>query len=108
MTKYHSVLQTAGQIFTTFRNRCFPDQYFNAAARHAPDDRQRSLRQPQLSSNFPDDWAKYRFSYMVHKPQGIEPETVYIADNYVKNRLYRTSVFPSSDVAVITAVKKYH
>ena len=38
--------------------------------------------------NFPNDWEKYRFSYIVHKPNGIEPEIVYIGNNYIKEHLY--------------------
>ena len=41
-----------------------------------------------LYRNFPQDWAKYRLSYVVRKPRGIEPETIYIGDNYVKHRIY--------------------
>ena len=41
-----------------------------------------------IHGNFPEDWEKYRFSYMVHKPEGIDQETVYTGDNYIKNRLY--------------------
>ncbi len=46
-----------------------------------------------IYDNFPDDWEKYRFSYMVHYPQGIDRETVYIGDNYIKNRLYAFPFF---------------
>lgn len=38
--------------------------------------------------NFPKDWDKYRLSYVVREPEGIEPETIYIGDNYVKNLIY--------------------
>ena len=38
--------------------------------------------------NFPEDWDKYRFSYMVHKPEGVEIETIYQGNNYIKKRLY--------------------
>ena len=41
-----------------------------------------------IHHKFPKDWDKYRFSYMVHHPRGVEPETIYIADNYLKKRLY--------------------
>lgn len=42
---------------------------------------------------FPQDWEKYRFSHVVHKPTGIEVETIYIGDNYLKNRLYSFPVY---------------
>ncbi|MEW6439575.1 MAG: radical SAM protein [bacterium] len=41
-----------------------------------------------LCENLPQDWDKYRFSYMVHKPRGLDPETVYAGNNYIKGRLY--------------------
>ena len=38
--------------------------------------------------NFPQDWDKYRFSYMVHKPAGIDVDEIYTGGNYIKNHLY--------------------
>jgi hypothetical protein len=38
--------------------------------------------------NFPEDWAKYRLSYVVQKPKGVDPEMIYIGDNYIKNHIY--------------------
>lgn len=38
--------------------------------------------------DFPHDWDKYRFSYMVHQSKGVEIETIYTGNNYVKNRIY--------------------
>ena len=38
--------------------------------------------------NFPSDWEKYRFSYVVHQPKGILEETIYQADNYIKKSIY--------------------
>jgi radical SAM superfamily enzyme YgiQ (UPF0313 family) len=38
--------------------------------------------------NFPEDWDKYRFSYMVHQPEGVDIETIYQGNNYIKKRLY--------------------
>lgn len=48
-----------------------------------------------LYSDFPKDWEKFRFSYLTHQPKGIEPETVYTADNYIKKRLYSFPYYPS-------------
>jgi radical SAM superfamily enzyme YgiQ (UPF0313 family) len=41
-----------------------------------------------LYTNFPEDWDKYRLSYVVRQPEGVEPETIYIGDNYVKRHIY--------------------
>jgi len=41
-----------------------------------------------IYNRFPDDWDKYRLSYVVQKPQGLEPETIYIGNNYIKNHIY--------------------
>ncbi len=41
-----------------------------------------------IYEDFPVDWDKYRFSYMVHEPKGLDADTVYIGDNYIKNKLY--------------------
>jgi radical SAM superfamily enzyme YgiQ (UPF0313 family) len=38
--------------------------------------------------DFPRDWDKYRFSYMVHQSKGVEIETIYTGNNYVKDRIY--------------------
>jgi hypothetical protein len=37
---------------------------------------------------FPEDWDKYRFSYIVHQPEGIDKNNIYIGDNYIKKHLY--------------------
>ena len=42
-----------------------------------------------LYRNFPEDWDKYRLSYVVRQPEGIDPEIIYIGDNYVKNHIYK-------------------
>jgi len=41
-----------------------------------------------LYHSFPEDWDKYRLSYVVQKPEGLEPETIYIGNNYIKNHIY--------------------
>ena len=48
-----------------------------------------------LYSDFPRDWEKFRFSYLTHRPEGIDPETVYTADNYIKKRLYSFPSYPA-------------
>jgi radical SAM superfamily enzyme YgiQ (UPF0313 family) len=42
---------------------------------------------------YPQDWDKYRFSYMVHHPEGTTAESVYKGDNYIKNRIYSFPVY---------------
>jgi len=44
--------------------------------------------------DFPKDWDKYRFSYVVHKTKGVDLETIYAADNYIKKRLYSFPAYP--------------
>jgi radical SAM superfamily enzyme YgiQ (UPF0313 family) len=46
-----------------------------------------------IFNNFPEDWEKYRFSYVVHYPKNIKPEFIYIGDNYIKNRIYSFPFF---------------
>jgi len=41
-----------------------------------------------IYQDFPKDWDKYRLSYVVHHPKLLNAETIYMADNYIKNRLY--------------------
>ena len=41
-----------------------------------------------IYQNFPQDWNKYRFSYMVHEPGGIKVDTIYAGNNFIKDRLY--------------------
>jgi radical SAM superfamily enzyme YgiQ (UPF0313 family) len=38
--------------------------------------------------DFPQDWDKYRMSYVVHRPDGIDPDAVYIGNNHIKTRIY--------------------
>jgi radical SAM superfamily enzyme YgiQ (UPF0313 family) len=41
-----------------------------------------------LYKDFPADWAKYRLSYAVRKPIGIDTDTIYRGDNYIKRYIY--------------------
>ncbi len=38
--------------------------------------------------HYPDDWDKYRFSYVVHAPEGVSPGEIYAGNNYIKKKLY--------------------
>lgn len=51
--------------------------------------------------DFPQDWDKYRFSHVVHQPQGVEIETIYTGNNYIKNRIYR---FPTYQYRLIKSL----
>lgn len=41
-----------------------------------------------IYDNFPHDWDKFRFSYIVHKPVGVNEEAVYNGNNHIKHKLY--------------------
>jgi radical SAM superfamily enzyme YgiQ (UPF0313 family) len=47
-----------------------------------------------LYKDFPKDWDKYRFSHVVHKTQGVDLETIYNADNFIKRKLYSFPAYP--------------
>ncbi|MFA5323268.1 MAG: radical SAM protein [Smithella sp.] len=51
-----------------------------------------------LYTNYPEDWDKYRFSYIVHQLKGSTPELIYTADNYIKKRLYS---FPAYQIRLL-------
>ena len=38
--------------------------------------------------NYPKDWDKYRFSYVVHRPNGVQPHEIYVGNNHIKERVY--------------------
>ena len=54
-----------------------------------------------IYQNFPQDWDKYRLSYIVHRPNGIDPETIYIGNNYIKHRLYS---FPTYQIRILRSL----
>jgi radical SAM superfamily enzyme YgiQ (UPF0313 family) len=41
-----------------------------------------------IYEDYPHDWGKYRFSYMVHQPWDVTPQTIYIGTNYIKKSIY--------------------
>ena len=47
-----------------------------------------------LFADYPKDWDKYRFSYMVHQPQDVQPRTIYIGNNYIKKNIYSFPNYP--------------
>ena len=60
-----------------------------------------------IFTNFPYDWNKYRFSYMVHEPVGTTPQIIYSGDNYIKNRLYSFPTYQLRLLKSIFSVKKW-
>ena len=51
--------------------------------------------------NFPTDWDKYRFSYVVHQPIGLDEKNIYAGNNYIKNKLYS---FPNYQLRLFKSV----
>jgi radical SAM superfamily enzyme YgiQ (UPF0313 family) len=41
-----------------------------------------------IYQDLPADWDKYRFSYVVHQPLGVDENTIYAGNNYIKNKIY--------------------
>jgi radical SAM superfamily enzyme YgiQ (UPF0313 family) len=41
-----------------------------------------------LYSNYPQDWDRYRLSYVVRNTEGVDAKTIYIGNNYLKNHIY--------------------
>ena len=47
-----------------------------------------------IYSDYPQDWDKYRFSYMVHQPQGVRSRAIYIGNNFLKKSIYSFPNYP--------------
>ena len=58
-----------------------------------------------IYDDFPKDWEKYRFSYLVHRPNGIKPDVVYTGDNYIKDRLYSFPAYHSRLLSTLVNLK---
>jgi radical SAM superfamily enzyme YgiQ (UPF0313 family) len=43
--------------------------------------------------DYPQDWDKYRFSYMVHRPYEVQPEEIYTGSNYIKKSIFSFPAF---------------
>jgi len=56
-----------------------------------------------IYQDFPKDWDKYRFSYVVHQPRGVEEETIYAGNNYIKNKIYS---FPFYQYRLFTSASR--
>ena len=46
-----------------------------------------------IYDHYPEDWDKYRFSYLVHRATGITEDDVYSGNNYIKSKLYSPHIF---------------
>jgi radical SAM superfamily enzyme YgiQ (UPF0313 family) len=47
-----------------------------------------------IYQDFPKDWDRYRFSYVVHRPLGVEERTVYAGSNAIKRKIYSFPYYP--------------
>lgn len=56
---------------------------------------------------FPGDWDKYRFSYMVHQPRKNNADLVYRADNYIKNKIYSFPAFHMRLLRTLCSPKRF-
>lgn len=46
-----------------------------------------------VCTDFPADWDKFRFSYVVHQPEGVTAGQIYEGNNRIKNRIYSFPAF---------------
>lgn len=51
-----------------------------------------------IFENYPQDWGKYRFSHMIHQPEGVDIDTIYTGNNYIKHRIYS---FPNYQLRIV-------
>jgi radical SAM superfamily enzyme YgiQ (UPF0313 family) len=67
-----------------------------------------TLRQENrlLYTSFPEDWDKYRLSWVVRKPVGVDPQTIYFGNNYVKRHVYSFPVFQYRMLKSLLSVKR--
>lgn len=54
-----------------------------------------------MYQNYPGDWDKHRFSYVVHHPFGIDDSDVYSGNNYIKSKLYS---FPTYQLRLLKSL----
>ncbi len=47
-----------------------------------------------IHKNFPQDWEKFRLSFLTHTPENTTPERIYGGNNYIKRKLYSFPTFP--------------
>ena len=61
-----------------------------------------------IHKNFPDDWDKYRFSYVVHQPEGVKIDTIYTGNNYIKKRIYSFPFYQFRLLKSLICLKNIH
>jgi radical SAM superfamily enzyme YgiQ (UPF0313 family) len=70
-----------------------------------------------LFANFPEDWARYRLSWVVHRAIGVDGETIYRGDNYIKGHIYTfpryqwrlvKSLFSIRKLVTVAAIFKFN
>jgi len=44
-------------------------------------------------TDFPEDWAKYRFSHVLHKLRGTDDGDIYWGNNFIKSKIYSPYTF---------------
>ncbi|MGA2764873.1 MAG: radical SAM protein [Spirochaetia bacterium] len=54
-----------------------------------------------LFEDFPADWKRYRLSHVVHRPLGVDPETIYFGNNYIKKHIYS---FPRNQYRILKSL----
>lgn len=60
-----------------------------------------------IYKDFPKDWDKYRFSYVVYTPKENDLETIYAADNYIKTRLYSFPTYPIRLLKTLFNIRRF-
>lgn len=59
-----------------------------------------------LAVKFPEDWAKYRLSYVVRKSRGVDADTIYRGDNYIKHYIYSFPRYPYRMLKSLLGIRK--
>ncbi len=59
-----------------------------------------------IYQDFPHDWDKYRFSYMVHQPRGVDIDTIYIGNNYIKEKIYSFPIYQYRIIKSLFSTRK--
>ena len=59
-----------------------------------------------ICDNYPNDWRKYRFSYLVHEPHGVTEKEVYWGNNYIKSQIYSPYNFTLRMIKSLFTLKK--
>jgi hypothetical protein len=60
-----------------------------------------------IYKDFPKDWSKYRFSYVVHQPAKLDIDLVYQADNYLKRKIYSFPAYQTRLLKALCSPKRF-